>query len=204
MSKKSKLLLEESKKRRSYRKFIQEEIDIETIKDCILTAGSAPSGADKQPWFYTVVVNQEVKDALRFKAEAIEKDFYENKISKEWKQDLEKLSVNTSKPFLSEAPCLIIIFKKMYQLLDNNKKDMNYYPNESVGISIGLLINALRNAGYSSLTYTPAPMNFLLEMFHRPEGELPVMILAVGKPDETYQLPTLEKKTLDEISEFIV
>ncbi len=202
MSNKSRELLEESRLRRSYRQFIKEEIDIETIKDCIMTASTAPSGADKQPWFFNIITNQAVKEKLRNKAEEIEKEFYEKRITKDWQKDLDKLEVTTSKPFLTEAPCLIVIYKKMYQIKEGIK-DLNYYPNESVGIAIGLLINALRNAGYSSLTYTPAPMTFLLEMFNRPEGEIPVMILAVGKADLSYKLPMLKKKNFDEVAEVI-
>lgn len=200
----SKELLFESKKRRSYREFLPQPVDIEVIKDCILTAGTAPSGADKQPWHFVVVTDSATKLALRNKCEEVEKTFYEEKISDKWQKDLNKLNVNYQKPFLTGAPCLIAIFKEMYAINDKGEKELNYYQTESASIAIGMLINALRNAGYSSLTYTPAPMTFLREFFCRPKGETPVMILAVGIADLSYNLPILKKKTLEEISTFIL
>lgn len=199
----SKELLEESKKRRTYREFLTEPVDLEVIKDCVLTAGTAPSGADKQPWHFSVVVNPEMKRKINDACEAVEKDFYENKISKEWFDDLKKLNISWKKPFLMQAPCLIVIFKEYYKKLEDGTLDKNYYVNESVGISIGFLINALRNAGYASLTYTPAPPMFLRDILGRPEGETPVMVLVVGKPDPNYNLPILKKKTFEEIAEII-
>lgn len=202
MSKASKALLEESKKRRSYRKFLPEKIDMEIINDCIMTAATGPNGADKQPWHFCVVTSDQKKAEIRKASEAIEKTFYEEKISDEWRKDLKKLDVDHSKPFLTEAPCLITIFKEFYSLDEAGNKDMNYYVNESVGIAIGLLINALRNAGYTSLTYTPAPMMFLRDILGRPEGETPVMVLVVGKADPSFELPILKKKPLDEIASY--
>lgn len=199
----SKELLEESRKRRTYRSFLEEPVDLEVIKDCILTAGTAPSGADKQPWHFCVVTDPEMKKKIREQAEEVEKDFYQNKISDEWRADLAKLEVNWEKPFLTQAPCLIVIFKEFYRTLPDGTRDKNYYVPESVGISIGFLINAIRNAGYASLTYTPAPPAFLRTLLGRPEGETPVMVLCVGKPDPNYELPKLRKKTLEEIATFI-
>lgn len=203
MSEASKKLLEESKARRTYRKFLPDPVDMEVIKDCILTAGTAPNGADKQPWHFSVVIDPEMKKKIREASEAVERDLYENKISDEWRADLKKLSTNAEKPFLTEAPCLIVIFKEYYKTLEDGKIDKNYYVNESIGISIGLLINAIRNAGYASLTYTPAPSMFLRELLGRPEGETPVMVLVVGKPDPSYELPILKKKTFEEIADII-
>lgn len=199
----TKELLEVSRRRRTYREFLPEPVDMDAIKDCILTAGTAPSGADKQPWHFSVVTDPEMKKRIRIEAEKVEKDFYENKISREWRADLKKLKTCWEKPFLTEAPCLIVIFKEFYRILPDGTKDMNYYVNESSGISIGFLINALRNAGYASLTYTPAPPNFLRTLLNRPQGETPVMILCVGKPDPAYELPVLRKKKLEEIADFI-
>lgn len=196
-------LLEESKKRRTYRQFLPEALDMEVIRDCVMTAGTAPSGADKQPWHFCVVTDPEMKQKIRTGAELVEKDFYENKISDEWRADLKKLETNWQKPFLTEAPCLIVIFKEFYKILPDGTKDMNYYVNESAGIAIGFLINAIRNAGYASLTYTPAPPTFLRTLLGRPEGETPVMVLCVGKPDPNFTLPVLKKKTLEEIADFI-
>lgn len=203
MTMNAKKLLEESRKRRTYRKFLSEPLDMEVIKDCIRTAGTAPSGADKQPWHFSVVTDPDMKSRIRTEAEKVEKEFYENKISEEWRADLKKLSTNWEKPFLVEAPCLIVIFKEFYRILPDGTKDMNYYVNESAGIAVGFLINALRNAGYASLTYTPAPPTFLRTLLKRPEGETPMMVLCVGRPDLSYELPVLKKKELDEIADFI-
>lgn len=199
MSEISKTLLEKSKKRRTYREFLEEPVDIEIIKDCIVTAATAPSGADKQPWHFSIVVDPAMKKKIREESEKIEKEFYESKITKEWQEDLNKLTLTWEKPFLTQAPCLIVIFKEFYKELENGIIDKNYYVNES----IGFLINALHNAGYASLTYTPAPIMFLRDLLKRPSGETPVMVLVVGKPDPNYSLPVLTKKTFDEIAEII-
>lgn len=203
MSEISKTLLEKSKKRRTYREFLEEPVDIEIIKDCIVTAATAPSGADKQPWHFSIVVDPAMKKKIREESEKIEKEFYESKITKEWQEDLNKLTLTWEKPFLTQAPCLIVIFKEFYKELENGIIDKNYYVNESIGISIGFLINALHNAGYASLTYTPAPIMFLRDLLKRPSGETPVMVLVVRKPDPNYSLPVLTKKTFDEIAEII-
>ncbi|WP_419024860.1 nitroreductase family protein [Emergencia sp.] len=203
MKKKSQELLEESKKRRTYRQFLPDPLDMDVIKNCVLTAGTAPNGADKQPWHFTIVTDPAMKQRIREEAEKVEKNFYEKQITDEWQADLDKLSVTWEKPFLTEAPCLIAIFKEYYRMLPDGTKDKNYYVNESIGISIGFLINAIRNAGLVSLTYTPAPPTFLRELLGRPEGETPVMVLVVGKPDPDYELPTLKKKTFEEIADII-
>ena len=203
MSEISKTLLEKSKKRRTYREFLEEPVDIEIIKDCIMTAATAPSGADKQPWHFSIVVDPAMKKKIREESEKIEKEFYELKITIEWQEDLNKLTLTWEKHFLTQAPCLIVIFKEFYKELENGIIDKNYYVNESIGISIGFLINALHNAGYASLTYTPAPVMFLRDLLKRPSGETPVMVLVVGKPDPNYSLPVLTKKTFDEIAEII-
>ncbi|AVQ29194.1 nitroreductase family protein [Fusobacterium ulcerans] len=203
MSEISKTLLEKSKKRRTYREFLEEPVDIEIIKDCIMTAATAPSGADKQPWHFSIVVDPAMKKKIREESEKIEKEFYESKITKEWQEDLNKLTLTWEKPFLTQAPCLIVIFKEFYKELENGIIDKNYYVNESIGISIGFLINALHNAGYASLTYTPAPVMFLRDLLKRPSGKTPVMVLVVGKPGPNYSLPVLTKKTFDEIAEII-
>ena len=183
MSDISKMLLEKSKKRRTYRQFLEEPVDIDIIKDCIMTAATAPSGADKQPWHFSIIIDPVMKEKIREESEKIEKEFYDSKITK--------------------APCLIVIFKEFYKENSDGTLDKNYYVNESIGISIGFLINALHNAGYASLTYTPAPMMFLRDLLKRPSGETPVMILVVGKPDPSYSLPLLTKKTFEEIAEII-
>jgi len=199
---KAKNLRLESEKRRSYRKFLSQPISKELISEWLLTASTAPSGANKQPWFFCVVTNPDLKQEIKDKAESIEEEFYKSKISHEWREDLRALKTNWEKPFLTEAPCLIIVFKEKFRLKADGEKEKNYYVNESVGLALGSLINAIRQSGYKSLTYTPAPMQFLKDMFNRPEGETPVMILAVGKGDPAYELPDIKRKTIDEIARF--
>lgn len=202
MSNKSRTLREASEKRRSYREFLPDPIERATIKDWLMTASSAPSGANKQPWFFCVVRDPVLKKKIRDEAEKIEKAFYEEKISDEWREDLKELKTNWHKEFLTEAPCLILVFKEMYKVTPDGLKEKNYYVNESVGLAMGLLINAIRDSDYHSLTYTPAPMTFLKTMFKRPEGESPVMVLAVGKGDPNFDLPDIRKKTVEEIATF--
>lgn len=196
---KSAQLLEESKMRRSYRKFLPEALDLEVLRNCIKTAATAPSGANKQPWHFCLVTNQDVKDKIREEADKVEKAFYESKITDEWAADLEHLALSWQKPFLNEAPALIVIFKEYYKTLEDGTKDKNYYVSESADIATGLLINALRNVGLQTLTYTPAPNDFLKEMFGRPDGEKAVMVLVVGKPDPEYDLPEITHKDYEEI-----
>ncbi len=181
--------------RRSCRQFSNSPVDIQIIQDCIMCASSAPNGANKQPWHFIVIQNPEIKKKLRIKCEEIEKEFYEKKITQQWSNDLKKLNVNYQKPFLEEAPYLIIIFKQMSY---DNKP--NYYVNESCGISIGMLIQSLHLCGIDTLTYTPAPMMFLRDMFQRPTSEIPVIILAAGKKSDTYKAPKLSKKNFNDIA----
>ena len=145
MSERSRVLRKESELRRTYRKFLPERIDRETIEDWLMIASTAPSGANKQPWFYCVVTDDEMKMKIRAEAEKVEEVFYKEKISDEWRKDLKALKTDWSKPFLSEAPCLIVVFKEFYKTMANGEKDKNYYVNESVGLAIGLLINAVRD-----------------------------------------------------------
>lgn len=192
-------LLAESQTRRSYRQFLSTALDMDIIEQCILTAGTAPSGADKQPWHFVVITDDTVKSQLRQQCEKIEQDFYTNKISQQWQDDLDKLDVDTTKQFLTQAPCLIVIFRQMYTVDNNGNRHANYYVGDSVGIATGLLINALRNAGYATLTYTPAPMTFLTQFCNRPDNECASMILAVGMPDPQYSLPPVTRKELADI-----
>lgn len=202
MSEVTKKLLEESKLRRSYRSFAEEPVDIEEIKDCIATAGTAPSGANMQPWHYTVVLDPEMKKKIREESEKIEYEFYHGKISDKWASDLSHLNIDITKPFLTQAPCLIVCLAQPFRY-ENGEQFSNYYVQESAGLANGMLINALRNAGYVTLTYTPAPMKFVAELCGRPDNERPVMILAVGRPDPEWQPPAITRKPLEEIMDII-
>lgn len=187
------------KKRKSARFFSSTNISIEAVKNCIRIAGSAPSGANMQPWSFVLVTDRKLKEKIRSEAEKTERTFYETKISDEWRKDLEPLKTNWEKPFLTEAPCLICIFLKRYDFDIKGEKKKVYYPNESVGISTGFLISALHLAGLSSLTYSPAPMSFLSRLLMRPENERPYLILPVGYPSESKEIEKRMKKPLEDI-----
>ena len=143
-----------------------------------------------------------MKQRIREGSEAVEREFYAEHITDEWRADLAKLTLAVEKPFLTEAPCLIVIFKEWWIQKEDGTRDKNYYVTESACLATGLLINALRNAGYASLTYTPAPPTFLWELLGRPEGETPIMVLCVGKPDLSYELPKLTRKELGEFTSY--
>lgn len=158
--------------------------------------------AQQTAWHFCVVTDPEMKQRIREGSEAVEREFYAEHITDEWRADLAKLTLAVEKPFLTEAPCLIVIFKEWWSQKEDGTRDKNYYVTESACLATGLLINALRNAGYASLTYTPAPPTFLRELLGRPEGETPIMVLCVGKPDPSYELPKLTRKELGEFTSF--
>ena len=185
-------------KRRSIRFFRDDKVSIDDVKNCIRIAGSAPSGANMQPWSFVLVTDSEMKKKIRTEAEKTEKAFYDEKISEEWRNDLKALKTNWEKPFLTDAPCLICIFLKKYDSDSRGKRKKVYYPNESTGIAAGFLITALHLSGFSTLTYTPAPMSFLSKVLNRPENERPFMILPVGYPD-IQKIDKRDKRPLEEI-----
>ena len=195
-------LLAESRQRRSYRKFLPDPVDRTVLETCLLTAGTAPSGANKQPWHFCVVTDPAMKEKIRAGSEAVEREFYAGRITDAWRHDLEGLALAVEKPFLTEAPCLIVVFKEWWRPGADGEQEKNYYVTESACLATGLLINALRNAGYASLIYTPAPPTFLRELLGRPEGETPVMVLCVGRPDPSYELPAITRKELGEFVSF--
>ncbi len=186
------------KKRRTVRSFSTEKVDFKIIKNCIEAAGTAPNGANRQPWKFVVVSNPQVKKEIRKRAEELEKEFYESKASEEWLEALKPLGTGVENPFLEEAPYLIVVFAEKYEKKED-KIIKNYYVKESVGIATGILVAALHNAGLAVLTYTPSPMNFLNEVLKRPANETPFILLAVGFPSEDAQVPELTKKRLNEI-----
>ena len=185
-------------KRRSVRKFSDEPVDIEVIKNIVLAAGTAPSGAHKQPWSFCVVENREIKSKIRKAAEKEEFDNYNGRMSHEWLKDLEKFKTDHVKPFLEIAPYLIVVFKQAYNE-DGSQRGRNYYVNESVGIAVGLLLAAIHQTGLVALTHTPSPMNFLAEILDRPKNERAYLLIPVGFPAEGCQVPDLKRKSLDEI-----
>lgn len=191
----------ELKKRRSVRDISPESVPKELIEKIILIAGTAPSGANKQPWTFCAVSNNEIKTQIRAAAEKEERESYENRMSEEWLKDLAPLGTDWNKPFLEEAPWLIIVFRKAYEL-ENNQKSNTYYSQESVGIACGFLIQAIHHAGLVTLTHTPSPMNFLTQILNRPANERPYLVLPVGYPKFEAMVPDLTKKSIDEISVF--
>lgn len=189
------------KKRRSVRDFKKDVIDFTIIKNAILAAGTAPNGANLQPWHFVIIKNKLIKKKIRMAAEIEEKEFYEKKAPKEWLEALKPLGTDKNKSFLEEAPYLIAVFEKKYSI-KNRKKVKNYYVKESVGIATGILISCLHFSGLSMLTHTPSPMNFLNTILKRPVNEKPFVLLVVGKPKDNCKIPVFatKKKSFNKIS----
>jgi nitroreductase len=203
MKKRSMEFYNQIRKRRTVRDYSDDPVPIEVIENCIRTAGTAPSGANLQPWHFVIVSDPEIKKQIRIEAEREEKEFYNKRAPQEWLDALAHLGTNEFKPFLEEAPYLIAIFSKSYELLPDGKKVKQYYSQESVGIACGILITAIHNAGLVSLTHTPSPMNFLQKILKRPSNERAFLLLVVGKPTEGAKIPDIKKKPLGEIASFI-
>lgn len=191
-------------KRHSIRDFSDRPVPREIIEHCIMTAGSAPSGANHQPWFFAAVSSPDLKARIRSEAEEEERKFYNGGGSDEWIKALEPIGTNEDKPHLTTAPWLIVIFAQRWGEFDDGTRYKNYYVPESVGIATGFLIAALHNAGLSCLTHTPNPMKFLNGALDRPDSEKPVMILTVGHAADTATVPEVAKfkKPLDQIARF--
>jgi len=189
-------------KRRSVRDFSDKPIPKRVIENLIKSASTAPSGAHKQPWTFCAVSNPLLKTKIRNAAEIEEKKSYDSRMSDRWKNELKPLATDYNKPFLETAPWLIIAFKKAYEFDQNGEKQNNYYVNESIGIACGMLISAIHHAGLVTLTHTPSPMNFLEKILNRPSNERAFLLLPVGYPKLPTFVPDLNRKALDEVSEF--
>jgi iodotyrosine deiodinase len=194
---------EHMQRRRTVRQFSDRPVSRNVIEECLLTAGSAPSGANLQPWHFVVVSDPKVKREIRITAEQEEREFYNRRAPQEWLDALAVIGTDEHKPFLETAPCLIVIFGKNHSQLPDGRRVKNYYVNESVGIATGFLISAIHNAGLVSLTHTPSPMGFLNDILNIPPSQKPFLILVVGYPAEDAQVPRIEKKVLAEIATFI-
>lgn len=203
MLERSKSFLSEISTRRTVREFSKKTFPIEIIENCIKSAGTAPSGANKQPWSFTIVENKKVKAKIRIAAEKEEKEFYGHRATKEWLEDLNQFGTNWQKPFLETAPYLIIVFRQIYDVNESGSQRKNYYVNESVGIASGFLLAALHNAGLATLTHTPSPMNFLGKILDRPENEKAYLLIPVGYPSDNAEVPNIKKKPFSEISKKI-
>ncbi len=198
------------KERRTCRYFTDEAVPRAAIEAAIEAAGTAPNGANHQPWHFAVVETAAKKRAIREAAEAEERKFYgadgdAPKASDEWLGALKELGTDDEKPFLETAPYLIVVFAQRKGGIEEDGKTQNYYVNESVGIACGMLIATLHEAGLATLTHTPSPMGFLREACERPEWEKPLMIVVVGRPSEDATVPAhaLKKKPLSQISSWL-
>ncbi|MEX0969525.1 MAG: nitroreductase family protein [Paracoccaceae bacterium] len=189
------------KKRHSVRDFCDRPVPRAVIENCILAAGTAPSGANHQPWHFAAISGAEMKHRIRLQAEAEEQTFYDGGAGDEWLKALEPIGTDANKPHLDIAPWLIVVFAQRWGQFDDGARFKNYYVPESVGIATGFLLTALHTAGLVTLTHTPNPMKFLTEALERPDSEKPVMIIAVGHPAKTATVPAVAKikKPLGEI-----
>jgi iodotyrosine deiodinase len=192
----------EMRRRRTVRHFSERPVSRKVIEACLRTAGTAPSGANQQPWHFVVVTDPEVKHKIRVAAEAEEVEFYTHRAPQDWLTALEPYGTNENKPYLEIAPCLIAIFVQRYGLQQEGTKVKHYYTHESVGIATGFLIAALHHAGLATLTHTPSPMEFLNEILGRPDNEKPFLLLVVGSPAADAMVPEIQKKSLEEIATF--
>jgi len=191
------------RRRRTVRDFSDRPVPREIIENCLRAAGTAPNGANLQPWQFVVITDPEIKRKIRVAAETEEREFYEHRAPPEWLAALEPLGTDWEKPFLEIAPYLIAIFYKNYDILPDGRRVKNYYAVESVGIATGFLIAALHYAGLATLTHTPSPMAFLNEILELPKNEHPFLLLVVGYPAEYAVVPDITKKTLEEFAIFM-
>ena len=187
------------RRRRTVRQFSDRPVPRELIERIIATAGTAPSGANKQPWRFVAVQDPAIKREIRLAAEEEERLFYGGRAGKTWKQDLGPMGTDEHKPFLEIAPWLIVVFKVLKDDEPDRLSDQVYYVNESVGIAVGLLLAAARVAGLATLTHTPTPMKFLGSILDRPAHERPFVLIPVGYPAEECTVPAISRKRLDRI-----
>lgn len=203
MKARSSNFLEDMKRRRTIRDFTDEEVPIEVLNNCIAAAGTAPSGANLQPWHFVIVKDASVRHRIRQAAEEEEHEFYTRRAPKEWLEALSPLGTDENKPFLETAAYLIAIFVQAYGLSESGQKLKHYYANESVGIATGILITALHLSGLATLTHTPSPMNFLNDILERPANERAFLLLVVGYPTSGAVVPSITKKSLQDITTLI-
>ena len=191
------------RRRRSVREYSDRPVPMEVIENAIRAAGTAPSGANMQPWHFVVVTDPAKKKEIRVGAEIEENAFYHGRAPDEWLQALEPFATNEFKPFLETAPCLIAVFRKKFSVDEHGEERKNYYITESVGISVGILITALHLAGLVTLTHTPSPMKFLNKILGRPDSETPFLLIVTGYPSDTASVPVISKHDLDQIATFL-
>ncbi len=191
-------------KRRSVRHFSREPVPMKLIENAIRIAGSAPSGANQQPWTFVVISDPALKREIRIAAEAEEKESYERRMSQEWLDALAPLGTDWRKPHIEDAPYVIVVFRQAYGIQTDSEtgeesRVLHYYSEESVGIAVGFLLAALHVSGLATLTHTPSPMKFLSEILDRPANERAFVLIPVGYPAEDAEVPAIKKKPLSEI-----
>lgn len=189
-------------RRRTVREYSDRDVPFELIEKAIATAGTAPSGANMQPWRFVVVRDKEVKRKIREAAEKEERESYHGRMSEKWLRRLAPLGTDEHKPFLEIAPYLIVVFR-INSIAENGETEPTYYSQESVGIAVGMLLAALHNMGLATLTHTPSPMKFLQEILGRPKNEIPFVLIPVGYPADDAKVPDIKRKQIDEIMELI-
>ena len=199
MQLRSRVFIDNLSNRRTIRNFSDKPVDKSVIENCIKTAGTAPSGANMQPWHFVLISDPTIKKQIRVAAEKEEKEFYEKRATNEWLEALAPLGTDDNKPYLETAPYLIAIFMQRYGKLPDGREVKHYYGLESVGIATGMLITAIHNAGLASLTHTPSPMGFLNEILKRPKNERPFLLLVVGHPARDARVPDIKRKDINEI-----
>src|SRR6056297_1015250 len=202
MKRRSQEFFDLMKRRRSVRDFSSRPVPLEIIENALMTAGTAPNGANLQPWHFAVAESPGIKKKIREAAEEEERAFYNDRAPDEWLDKLAPLGTDEHKPFLETAPYLIAVFAQSYGLDPAGNKQKHYYVKESVGIACGMLITALHNSGLATLTHTPSPMGFLNEILDRPSNERAYLLIVTGYPSESAEVPDIRKKTLKRISSF--
>ena len=194
--------LERLARRRTVREYSSRDVPVELIEKAIATAGTAPSGANMQPWRFVVIRDGEVKKKIRIAAEKEEYESYHGRMSEKWLRRLAVLGTDEHKPFLETAPYLIVVFR-INSVTEDGETEPTYYSQESVGIAVGMLLAALHNMGLATLTHTPSPMKFLQEILGRPRNEIPFVLIPAGYPAEDARVPDITRKGLDEIMEIV-
>lgn len=203
MRRRAKAFRADLERRRTVRAFSSRPVPREVIEECLLSAGTAPSGANLQPWHFVVIEDPEVKRRIRAAAEGEERAFYNGRAPREWLEALSPLGTDEHKPFLEMAPYLIAVFVESHGLRPDGRKVKHYYATESTGLATGMLITALHHSGLATLTHTPSPMGFLNDILGRPRNERPFLLLVVGYPAEDAHVPAITRKPLNAIATFV-
>jgi len=199
----AKLFYERMQGRRTVRDFSKRAVPREVIEQCIRAAGTAPSGANLQPWHFVAVSEPAIKREIRASAESEEREFYQHRAPKAWLEALAPLGTDSNKPFLETAPWLIAVFAQPFRTLEDGTRSPTYYAIESVGIATGMLVTAVHHCGLAALTHTPSPMGFLNRILGRPTHEKPFLLLVLGHPANGAMVPDVGRKALDQISTFV-